>query len=233
MRNPGKIKIHGCQRNDEVNTRKISIIAVSTTTTTLSTTTTRLRLPRPRFSRVTSPPVVDTERDDNTTDFNITTANPALQMENQSPFVITVSVVTPASFLFIGGLLIYIQYRRGAGLSYGCRPWERISNEVRMRRSRKAKYSDNSDEETPPPASENSETSDLETTAPVAIPVTATVEPQPQPTPVKRMLTRSQRQKKRKGNMSDADKITTIGPNSSTIMESSSENSLYSKNSVV
>ena len=225
LRNPGKIKIHGCERNVKVKTRTTSTITLTTTTLT---TTTRLKLPRPRFSRVTSPSVLlSTETDDNSTEFNVTTANPALQMESESPFVITLSVVTPASFLLIGGFLMYIQYRRGAGLSYGCIPWRRNSNPLRIgRSSKKAKHSDNSDEESPPPPA--SKNSDIEAAA---------AAPPPPQTALKRMMTRSQRQN-RKGNMTGGagkttNKITTLGPNSSALMDSSSENSLYTRNSVV
>ena len=110
LRNTGKIQIVGCDTKRGYATRSSS------------TTTPKLNYRRPKLGRLTPSP-----RDDNSTEFNSTTVNPS-ETESADTTVITVSVMVPASFVLLGGSLIYLQYRWGGGLRCGCIPYRRRMN---------------------------------------------------------------------------------------------------------
>ena len=110
LKNIGKIQIVGCENKREYATRSPP------------STTPKLKYKAPKFAKLTPSP-----REDNSTDFNSTTVNP-LESESTDTTVITVSVVVPASFVILGGSLIYLQYRWGGGLRCGCVPYRRRMN---------------------------------------------------------------------------------------------------------
>ena len=104
------------QTTTESTTRTIRSTTVWTFTTTKNT-----RLPTPTFKKSTSlPPITYYDRDDNSTEVNVTTPNPQMGEAAVSVPVITVTVAVPTSFMFLGGCFLYAQYRRGRGLIYGC-----------------------------------------------------------------------------------------------------------------
>ena len=110
LKNTGKIQIVGCDNK------------IGYATRTPSSTTPKMKYRRPKFSKLTPLPEAD-----NSTDFNSTTDNPS-ENESADTTVITVSLVVPASFLILGGSLIYVQYRWGVGLRCGSIPYRRRMN---------------------------------------------------------------------------------------------------------
>ena len=113
------IKVVGCQRKGNKAGINVAVIQTTTESTTRTirsttvwtfTTTKNTRLPRPTFRKSTSlPPITYYDRDDNSTEVNATTPNPQMG---------EAAVSVPV--MFLGGCILYAQYRRGRGLIYGC-----------------------------------------------------------------------------------------------------------------
>ena len=125
------MKVLGCRRN--VNRISVKVVTTITSSTTILstrrriTTTTdapsRSKIRNPLVEKVTHGSTTSPlHRGNNSTVFNTTTVDPdsELQEEGLSVPVITLSVALLSSFLIMGGCFMYVQYRRGRGLCFGC-----------------------------------------------------------------------------------------------------------------